>query len=117
MKSKGAIIFWVDVLNALLLMTLLVTGTILKWILPPGSGGGRGEGFGRVFRGGRGPAATVWDWTRHDWGDFHFWIAAALVAGIALHLLLHFGWFKTCVPRYLLPRFLRHGKRVSPACA
>lgn len=115
MRSKGAIIFWINVLNALLLLTLMATGTILKWILPPGSGGERSEGFGRGFRGGRDPAATIWGWTRHDWGDLHFWIAAAFVAGILIHLALHFGWMKTCVPRYLMPRFLRRDKLASPA--
>jgi hypothetical protein len=115
MRSKGAIIFWVDVLNGLLFLTLMATGSILIWVLPPGSGGGRGEGFGRGFRGGRGAGQTLWDWTRHEWSDFHFWIAAALVTGILLHVLLHFGWIKTCVPRYLVPPFFRRAKGTAIA--
>ncbi len=115
MRSKGAIIFWVDVLNGLLFLTLMATGSILTWGLPPGSGGRRGEGFGRGFRGGRGAGQTLWDCTRHEWSDFHFWIAAALVTGILLHVLLHFGWIKTCVPRYLVPPFFRRAKGTAIA--
>jgi hypothetical protein len=54
------------------------TGLLLAWRLPPASRGGRGLeilGFGR-----------------HDWGDFHTWIAYFFIAMIAVHLLLHWRW-------------------------
>jgi len=32
--------------------------------------------------------------TRHQWGEMHVWIAAAFVAAILAHLLLHVAWIK-----------------------
>jgi hypothetical protein len=104
MKFKPLIVFWVDALIAVLFTTLLATGSIMKWVLPPGSGGG---GLGRGWRGGRGgqvhEISSFWDMTRHEWGDVHFWIAMALVSGIVLHLLLHWNWLKANCWRYLVP--------------
>jgi hypothetical protein len=48
----------------------------MKYILPPGSG----------------QARTIWGLGRHDWGDFHFWIAATFFGVSALHLFLHWNW-------------------------
>lgn len=36
--------------------------------------------------------ATVWGWTRHDWGDLHAWIAVGLVSLLVLHLALNWNW-------------------------
>ena len=93
MTRKGNILFWTALLNGLLFLSLIFTGSIMRWVLPPGSGGGGsgGEHLGRGFRGGRGAVQTLWTLTRHQWGDVHFWIAAALVAFILLHLALHWG--------------------------
>ena len=109
MRSKGAFLFWTDVINAILFAGLIGTGSVLKWALPPGSGGGGGGGdggmhrLGRGFRGGRAAALTLWDWTRHEWGDVHFYVALALAGGVGLHLLLHLGYLRASSLRYLLP--------------
>ncbi|HBQ60079.1 MAG TPA: hypothetical protein DD671_10775, partial [Balneolaceae bacterium] len=57
---------------------LIATGIILYFVLPPGS---RQDTFAVL--------------TRHQWGDIHFWIAAAFTAFIALHLTLHASWLKS----------------------
>lgn len=57
---------------------LASTGLILAFRLPPGSAGGRGF--------------TLLGWGRHDWGDFHTWLAYAAVALVAAHLLIHTRW-------------------------
>lgn len=101
MKHKLVLLYWVDVLIGVLFAGLVFTGSILRWVLPPGSGGGGG---GHGWRGGRGPASiqTFWDMTRHEWGDIHFWIAAALVAGILIHLLLHWNWIVAATRKVLV---------------
>ena len=99
MKQKGTWLFWTDAANTILFLALAATGVILEWVLPHGSGGGGGRGF----RGGRGSVDTFLDWSRHDWGDVHFWIAVSLVAGVLIHLLLHFGWIRAATPRFLFP--------------
>ncbi len=65
----------VDVLLAVLGLTLLLTGLLMAFVLPPHSG-----------------ADSVWGLTRHEWGDVHFWIAVATVMIVVLHLALHWSW-------------------------
>lgn len=79
--NRSRINLVLDVLSFVLLAALLQTGLIMRYALPPGSGG----------RGG-GPGLRVWGWTRHDWGDVHTWIAYALVATMAAHVVLHWTW-------------------------
>jgi hypothetical protein len=74
------------------------TGLLLRFQLPPGSGGGHGPpGWARggahaVERpSAEGPLA-VWGLTRHDWGTRHFVLALGLLGILALHLVLHASW-------------------------
>jgi hypothetical protein len=78
--------FAIDIVLFLQAVALAGTGAIMKWVLPPGSGG-------RGWRGGWGQGPqTVLGMTRHDLGDVHFWIAASLVVALALHLVVHWRW-------------------------
>lgn len=65
----------VDVLLLLTVLGLMLTGLLIAFVLPPGQGGAR-----------------VWGWTRHDWGDVHFWIAVAMLGAAVLHVILNWGW-------------------------
>lgn len=69
----------VDVLTFLVILLMIWTGTILYFVLPPGSGSGQG-------------ARELLGWTRHDWGDLHFYLAAGLVGLIVVHVALHWSW-------------------------
>ena len=55
------------------------TGLLLTYRLPPGSRGGRG--------------LSALGWTRHEWGDLHFWISIAFLVLLLIHLVLHWRWF------------------------
>ena len=90
--------FIVDAIAFVDLLLLATTGTILKWALPPGSGG---HGYG--YRGGRGPGdiKTLWGLGRHDWGDVHFVLSLLFVFLMLVHLILHWTWIKTCVKSFL----------------
>lgn len=59
---------------------LLGTGALLFWRLVPGSEGGRG--------------LALYGWSRHDWGDVHFWTGAVFLAATVLHLYVHRLWLK-----------------------
>jgi len=81
-------------INALGLMTFMAmvsTGTILKWILPPGSGRVeslmRGGGRDKII-------ATLAGLSRHEWGEIHFYISIAFLIILAAHLYLHWNWIK-----------------------
>ncbi len=93
--------FIVDALGFADLLFLATTGVIMRWVLPPGSGGGHARGF----RGGRPPAEAndLLGLGRHDWGNIHFVLALLFVLLILVHLVLHWTWIKTCGKSILLP--------------
>jgi len=97
--------FTVDLISFVDLLLLGTTGAILRWVLPPGSGGGHGPGQGGGFRGGRGPVEIkdLLGLGRHDWGDMHFVLALLFVCLILVHLCLHWAWIKTCGRSILSP--------------
>jgi hypothetical protein len=80
----------VDGLAFVAFLFLLTTGLLLEYQLPAGSGGaqGYGSGHGALNR----PVLLVWGWTRHEWGQLHYWIALAMMAVLAFHLVLHWKW-------------------------
>jgi uncharacterized protein DUF4405 len=82
--------FVVDVLAFVAFLVLLSTGIVMRYQLPPGSGGvaGRGTGHGA----GQQTVLLLGGWTRHEWGDIHYWVAALLLTVLALHLFLHWKW-------------------------
>lgn len=88
--------FLVDAASFVAFLLLLSTGLVLRYQLPPGSGGieGHGSGRGTANR----LVTLLWGQTRHDWGKIHLWIAVALLAALAVHLILHWKWI-VCVLR------------------
>ena len=84
------------VINALALMafTLMIsTSIILKWILPPGSG--RVE---TLMRGGHGrekTMMTLMGFSRHEWGEVHFYISIVFLTLLVVHLVLHWNWIRS----------------------
>jgi hypothetical protein len=93
--------FILDSISLLNLLLLATTGTIMRWVLPPGSGGG----YGRGLRGGRDPdeIKELLGLPRHAWGDIHFTLALLFVFLILVHVLLHWTWIKTCAKSILSP--------------
>lgn len=82
---RGTLNFIVDGVTLLAMMAMVSTGLLVRYALPPGSGG----------------RLTLWSWTRHDWGDFHFWCALALGGLLILHIILHWAWVCGVVGRWL----------------
>jgi hypothetical protein len=97
--------FTIDLISFIDLLLLAATGVILRWVLPPGSGGGHGPGHGQGFRGGRGPVEVkeLLGLGRHDWGDVHSILALLFLVLMLVHLYLHWTWIKTCGKSILLP--------------
>ncbi|MHC4070383.1 MAG: DUF4405 domain-containing protein [Planctomycetota bacterium] len=73
------------------LLGLVSTGFIIKYVLPPGTGG-RGrflhDGPGREY------IKQLWSMTRHEWGDIHFYLALLFVSLMSVHFILHWNWIK-----------------------
>ena len=68
--------FLVDAVSALVMFGMIVTGLVMRYTLPPGSGRSR----------------LLWGLGRHDWGDIHFWLAVAVAALVVVHVALHWQW-------------------------
>jgi hypothetical protein len=83
--------FIVDLVAFLNLLGLVFTGLIMKYILPPGTGG-----RGRQLHGGMGgeQIKELWSMTRHEWGDIHFYLALFFVILMVVHIILHWTWLK-----------------------
>jgi len=80
--SRNHVNLILDLLLAAAALVLLATGLLIAFVLPPGSHG-----------------ATVWGWTRHDFGDLHLWVAVAMVALLLVHVALHWTWVCTMAGR------------------
>jgi hypothetical protein len=92
MIKRATVNFIVDLISLVDLLGLACTGFIMRFILPPGSGG-------RGFRGGRDVAQEqireLWGMSRHEWGTIHFYLALLFVFLMIVHIILHWGWIKT----------------------
>jgi len=89
--NRSSLNFIIDLVSFINLLGLVFTGFIMKYILPPGTGG-----LGRGFRGGRGGEhiKNLWSLSRHEWGNVHFWLAGLFIALMIVHIILHWGWIK-----------------------
>jgi len=75
-----------DTLSLLVLLAMIETGLVMRYILPPGSGERR---------------MTLWGWSRHDWGDLHFWLSVGLAGLMVVHVALHWQWVCTVTRQWL----------------
>ena len=87
---RSTLNFLVDALTLLAIFAMIVTGLVIRFALPPGTGGRHG---------GRG--LVLWGMGRHDWGDVHFWASVALGVLLVVHVALHWSWVCTTVRRSL----------------
>jgi uncharacterized protein DUF4405 len=90
--------FIVDCGSFIAMLGLITTGSIIKFVLPPGSGG-----RGSAMHGGHGGEhiKSLLSLGRHDWGEIHFGFAVALVTLITIHIVLHFEWIKGCCKKHM----------------
>jgi len=87
----------IDVVGFVCAVFLIVTGFLLEYSLPPGSGRLGTEGFGEGPGGSHRPILLLWGWSRHEWGNLHYWIAVSLMAVLSFHLVLHWRWIVAMV--------------------
>ena len=83
--SKNRLNFWIDILMFIDMLIISLIGLLIKYVLPPGTGGRHG-GWGE------GKALTFIGMSRHEWGDVHFILAIVLLALLVIHIILHWNW-------------------------
>ena len=71
----------IDIIVAFLFLGMIATGYLLRFPLPPGSN----------------KTLSLWGYTRHQWGDVHFWISLGLLMVLLVHLVLHWNWIVTVI--------------------
>lgn len=96
--------FGLDLAAFLALLMLISTGMLIEFRLPPGSGGHESYGYG--WRAVERATPVIWNMTRHQWGEIHFWIAVTFTILLAFHLVLHWKWI-VATSRNLIPQFSR----------
>lgn len=90
MMRKSTLNFIVDLVALLAILVMVATGLVIRYVLPPGTGGRHGEG-----------GLALWGLGRHDWGDVHFWASVALTVLLILHVALHWSWVCSTLKRLL----------------
>jgi hypothetical protein len=85
--GRNRLNFFVDLAIAVMAFCLVTTGLILRYVLPPGTGG----------------RFQVLGWGRHDWGDVHFWLAVGIGVFALVHVALHWSWVCSMLVRMMHP--------------
>lgn len=73
--------FIIDILAFVVFALMSSTGVLLHYLLPPGSG----------------RFASLWSLNRHEWGEFHFWLAVVLFVLLVIHLFLNWRWIMATI--------------------
>ncbi len=74
--SKQTINTIVDAAAFIALLFLAATGSLIKFVLPPGTG---------HFN-------VIWGMDRHEWGEVHYVFAIVFLTAMACHLFMHWHW-------------------------
>ncbi len=81
--KRSLINLTVDLIAAVSLGLMVVTGYILRFPLPPATN----------------RSAALWGMSRHEWGTVHAWAGAGLLGVLGLHVILHWDWIFATIRR------------------
>jgi len=74
---------WLDLVTFLAMLGLFLTGGLMYFVMPPGTG----------------HSLRLLGLSRHDYGTLHFWIAVALILLLTLHVALHWNFVCSVIAR------------------
>jgi len=103
--SKSRLNLLIDTLAYLGMTTMVSTGLMLMYIMPPGTGGCHGEGGARI---------TLLGLSRHEWGKVHWYVAIGLIVVAAIHVLLHWKWVTGTLGSLLRPSGAKAAAGLAP---
>jgi hypothetical protein len=90
MITKAKLNFAVDAMILVAFLAAAASGIVLLGMPHGGFQGGRNPNFGQ----------TVLFLSRDGWSDVHVWGSLAMIAGIVIHLALHWRWIVCMVRRF-----------------
>jgi len=96
----------IDVVSFVVMCAMIATGLVIRFILPPGTGGRHAHGLGG------GQIMNLWGMGRHDWGDIHYWLAVVLGILMLIHVVLHWTWICGVIRRIFVAN---DGASVKPS--
>jgi len=91
--NKVRLNYWLDAVIALAFVMSALSGMVFLFT---GSGGYQG-GHNADFQ------TTILGISRWTWSDLHTWASLVMIAGVGLHLILHWKWI-VCMTQRLLPQ-------------
>jgi hypothetical protein len=89
--SKAKLNYLLDVVIGLAFVLSGVTGVAFLLMGSGGYQGGRNSNF----------ATSLLGISRTTWSDLHTWASLVMIAGVGVHLVLHWKWI-VCVTRQIL---------------
>jgi hypothetical protein len=85
--ERNRLNFLLDLAIFLVAVCLVTTGLVMRYVLPPGTGG----------------RFQLLGWGRHDWGSIHFWLAVGIGLLVLVHVTLHWSWVCSTLGRMIYP--------------
>ena len=89
MVGKAKLNFVVDAMILIAFLAAAVSGVVLLRMPHGGYQGGRNPDFD----------AAVLFLSRSEWNDLHVWSSLGMIAGVVVHLALHWRWIVCMVKR------------------
>jgi len=89
--SKTKLNYWLDAVIALAFILSALSGVVFLFAGSGGYQGGRNPGF----------QTEILGISRAIWSDLHTWVSLVMIAGVVIHLVLHWEWI-VCMTRRML---------------
>jgi len=89
--NKAKLNYLLDIVIALAFLLSALSGLVF---LVAGSGGYQG-GRNTAFR------TQILGISRETWSDLHTWVSLVMIAGVVLHLVLHWNWIVCITKQYV----------------
>ena len=98
--SKTKLNYLLDGVIAVAFIASTLTGVVFLFAGSGGYQGGRNPGF----------QTEILGVARSTWSDLHAWVSLVMIAGVVIHLALHWNWI-VCVTK----RIIKDSRRAAPS--
>lgn len=104
--SRTKLNYWLDAVIAVAFIASALSGVVFLFAGSGGYQGGRNPGF----------LTEILGIQRTVWSDLHTWVSLVMIAGVVIHLLLHWNWIVCMTKRIVGGPERVSGAREQEAC-